>query len=355
MKNLKEYLKKNYFLYRNLRNFYAVYKGINGLIRGKRGSLEYLKSSISLTLKQNKILGKPINITIEPTNVCNAQCPICETGASILKRRKKFLSFQDFKIIIDKIYKHTNTLMYYFMGEPFLNKEWVKQIKYAKSKGIPFITTCTNGDVDGIPEGIIESGIDFVSFQIGGMTQKTHEIYRVNTDLGNIKRNILRTLELKRKYNSKVHIEVGFIVMKHNEHEINAFIDWCKTIGVDSYNIIAPCVRNIEQGRVFLPNNRSYWIYDYDSFEQGKLCRINSPKNDCPWIYYSFVVLVNGDVIPCCHDPQGNYVMGNLIRENLEDIWNNPKFVEFRKKIHTNQKNIEMCRLCSGYGISDLK
>jgi len=352
---IKHEIKKHYRLYVFLRNIYGLKKGIVSLIQGKKGSVEHIKSTISLITKSNKILGRPINITIEPTNVCNARCPICETGSGKLRRKKAYLSFEDFKIIIDKIYPHTNTLMYYFMGEPFLNREWVKQIKYAKEKGIPFISTCTNGDVSGIPEGIIESGIDFVSFQIGGMTQKTHEIYRVNTNLDNIKNNILRTLELKKKTNSKVHIEVGYILMKHNEHQVEEFIKWCKEIGVNSFNIIDPCVRTIEQGIKYLPSDYEHWIYDPEKFKAGKLCRKVVPKNDCPWIYYSMVILVNGDVVPCCHDPHGKFVMGNLIKQDLEDIWNGEKYKSFRNRIHTDQKNIEICRLCSGYGISDIK
>ncbi|QOP45837.1 radical SAM/SPASM domain-containing protein [Sulfurimonas paralvinellae] len=352
---IKNKIKKNYTLYIKLRNSYGFQKGLVSLFKSKKGSIEHIKSTYSLVKKDSKILGKPINITIEPTNVCNAQCPVCETGANILERKKAFLSFSDFKIIIDKIYPYTNTLMYYFMGEPFLNKEWVKQVKYTKEKGIPFISTCTNGDVKGIPQGIIESGIDFVSFQMGGTTQETHEVYRVNTNLENIKNNLLQTIKLKKETGSKVHLEAGFILMKHNEHQVEEFIEWCKEIDVDSFNIIDPCVRTVEQGNKYLPTNKDHWIYDPEKFKKGKLQRKIVPQNDCPWIYYSMTIMSNGDVVPCCHDACGKEVMGNLIEQDLEEIWNGEKYQNFRNKIHTNQKDIEICRLCSGYGVSDIK
>ncbi|MFW5607577.1 MAG: SPASM domain-containing protein, partial [Campylobacter hyointestinalis] len=72
-------------------------------------------------------------------------------------------------------------------------------------------------------------------------------------------------------------------------------------------------------------------------------------------IYYSMTIMVNGDVVPCCHDACGKEVMGNLIEQNLDDIWNGEKFQNFRDKIHNEQKNIDICKLCSGYGVSDLK
>jgi len=356
LKTIKEKIKKHHNLYIFIRNIYGLKKGITSLIQGKKGSTEHIKSTFSLIKRDSYIKGKPINITIEPTNVCNAQCPVCETGAGILERENAFLHFEEFKIIIDKIYKHTNTLMYYFMGEPFLNREWVKQVQYAKSKGIPFISTCTNGDVKGIPQEIIDSGIDFVSFQMGGTTEETHKIYRVNTKLKNIRKNLLETIRLKKEYKADhLHIEAGFILMKHNEHQVDEFIEWCKEIGVDSFNIIDPCVRTVEQGKKYLPTDKKHWIYDAKKFEEGRLQRNIIPKNDCPWIYYSMTIMANGDVVPCCHDARGKEIMGNLITQSLEDIWNGDKFQNFRDRIHTNQKDIDICRLCSGYGVSDIK
>ena len=352
---LKNLIRQNQHTYVFVRNIYGFKKGLLSLLAGKRGSYEHIKSTVSLVGKGKKILGRPINITIEPTNVCNAKCPICETGAEILDRKKAFLSFDDFKTILDKVAPFTNTLMYYFMGEPFLNKEWVKQVRYAKEKGIPFISTCTNGDVKGIPQEIIDSKIDFVSFQMGGMTQETHEVYRVNTNLENIKNNLVETLRLKHLHNSSVHIEAGFILMRHNEHQVEEFIEWCKAVDVDSFNIIDPCVRTVEQGTQYLPTDKEHWIYNPEKFAEGKLQRKIVPRNDCPWIYYSMTVMSNGDVVPCCHDPCGKEIMGNLLTQELDEVWNGPRFQTFRERIHTCQKDIEICSLCSGYGVSDIK
>jgi radical SAM protein with 4Fe4S-binding SPASM domain len=353
---IKQKIKKKRSLYVFLRNVDGLKKGAIGLTKGKRGSKDHLKSTISLIRRSNKIAGKPMHITIEPTNICNAKCPVCETGAGILERKNEMLSFDDFKTIVDKTHQHTNTLMYYFMGEPFLNKEWVKQVRYAKDKGIPFISTCTNGDVKGIPQGIIDSNIDWVSFQTGGTTQETHEVYRVNTSLENARKNIIDTIELKKKHNQKnLTIEAGFILMKHNEHQVVEFRKWCKSVGVDSVNIIDPCVRTVEQGKVYLPTNEGNWIYDQKKFEEGQLQRKIIPKNDCPWIYYSMNVMCNGDVVPCCHDPKGKHLMGNLLEQEFEEIWNGEKFQNFRNRINNNQRNVDICRLCSGYGVSVIK
>lgn len=352
--NLKKQIKKNYKLYIFLRNLHGLKKGISGVITGKRGSLEHIKSTISLMKRNSHISGLPMNIAIEPTNACNLQCPVCETGVGDLNRKTKYIKFDDFKIIIDKIYKHTNVLMYYFMGEPFLNKDWVKEVRYAKDKGIPFITTCTNGDLANA-EDIIESKIDFVSFQLGGMSDETHKIYRVGSDFEKVIKNLEELLLLKKKKNATwLEIEVGLILMKHNEHEVEKFKNFCKEKGVDYCNVIDPCVRTVEQGHEMLPTDKDHWFYDPKSFYKGQLKPRIIPKNDCSWIYYSMVITAEGDIVPCCRDPRATLKMGNLITDSLEDIWNNEKYQGFRNAILNNQKNVDICRLCSGYGISDI-
>jgi radical SAM protein with 4Fe4S-binding SPASM domain len=292
-----------------------------------------------------------MNITIEPTNACNLGCPVCETGAGILGRETGHMTLAEFQTIIDKVGQHTNTLMFYFMGEPFLNKQAYEMIRYAKDAGIPFIDTCTNGDfVDA--ERLVSSGLDRVSFQIGGMTQRTHEIYRVGGDLARVFERLKDTVRVRNERQAPLQIEAGLILMKHNEHEVDLFRRMMLEMGVDRAVIVDPCVRTVEQGILFLPSDRRHWIYDEGAFARGVLRPKVVPDNVCPWIYYSLSIHVNGDVVPCCRDPRGTEVMGNLLTHDLEEVWNGPRFQQFRERIRRDQGSVEICRLCSAYPVS---
>jgi len=319
-----------------------------------RGYRELVLSSYSSLLKSDRVLGRPIHLTIEPTNICDLRCPICETGAGILNRQKGSMSLDNFKMIIDKLGKHTNTLFFYYMGEPFLNKNAYGMISYATQKGI-FVSTCTNGHfVDA--KAIIESGIGEVNFQIGGMTQETHETYRVGGDLRKSLDNLVATIEEKRRHpQSRTKIITGLIVMKHNEHEVDDFLKFAQEIGVDDAQVISPCVRTLEQGRQFLPQNDKYWLYDRKAFNEGILHPTLIPHNHCEWLYYSTTIQWNGNVVPCCRDPQGEHIMGNIFEQDFYEIWNCEKFREFRRKINSDQANLKLCQLCSGFGMPILE
>ena len=325
--------------------------GVWGLVRGRRGSTNHLRSTLSLATGATRIAGRPMNVTIEPTNACNLECPVCETGAGVLGRETGHLSLAQFSSIIDRIGSHTNTLMFYFMGEPFLNPQAYEMIRYAKDAGIPFIETCTNGDFVN-PGRIVTCGLDKVSFQIGGITQETHEGYRVGGQLDRVMKNLRETIRLRNESGSSLRIEVGFILMKHNEHEVDDFRRSMLALGADGTVVIDPCVRTIAQGKQFLPSDRAHWIYDEGAFERGVLRPKVLPDNVCPWIYYSIAIHVNGNVVPCCRDPRGEEVMGNILEQDFDEIWNGPKFVSLRERIQKDQGSVGICRLCSSYPVS---
>lgn len=296
----------------------------------------------------------PVHVTIEPTNACDMGCPVCETGAGTIERRTGRATLEDFQKIVDQIAPHTNTLFFYFMGEPFLYKDAYAMIRYAKDKGI-YVDTCTNGHFVDAPK-LIWSGLDEISFQIGGITQKTHEVYRVG---GNLERTLgnLQAVLVERERQGVKHprVKVGFIVMKHNEHEVEGFRKLTEKLGVDEATVIDPCVRDMDQAKQFLPRDERYWFYDKEAFARGVLRPKLIPNNECLWIWHSALITWNGDVVPCCRDAHGHHVMGNVLREPLKAIWNGEKYRAFRRKILTQQRGIDICSLCSSYGRPELK
>lgn len=324
------------------------------VIKGRIGAKEHLLSTWSFFTRSDYASGRPVNVTIEPTNTCNLLCPVCETGAGKLAREKKKMSLDEFKIIADKISPFTNTLMLYFMGEPFLNDDSYEMIRYAKNKGISFITVCTNGSfIDSWK--LVKSGIDEVNFQISGLTRDIHETYRIGSDLDSVMNNLKNTIKARNEFKSKMRIVCGFILMKQNEHQAEGVKRYMKQIGVDKTVIVDPCVRTLEQGKRFLPSNENHWFYNPVSFKKGELKPRIMPKHGCSWIYYSVVIQVNGDVVPCCRDVNGDFVMGNILKQEFNDIWNGADFKTFRKSLWREKNKINICNLCSGYGLAQLR
>lgn len=330
---------------------------ISLLQKKPRGYKNYLLSTFSERLHLARSLGNPVSITLEPTNICNLKCPVCETGAGILERKPQTMSYENFVRIMDKVGPGANHLMLYYMGELFLNKDAYRMIRYARDMGL-YVTTCTNGEYVN-PEALYESGINHISFQIGGMTQETHQVYRRNSDLPKVLLNLKTYLRIIRNSGTKIgdHIvELGLIVMKHNEKEIGHFLRFGQELEVRT-TLISPCVRTPEQGREFLPKDKTYWLYDQEHFERHNQLAIKRvlPWNRCPWFYYAITIQSDGNVVPCCRDPHGKFVMGDLLSEPLQKVWNGPKFKKFRYLFSKRQGPFSFCSLCPGEGAPGLK
>lgn len=307
-------------------------------------------------LAKAKVVGPlmmPVHVTIEPTNLCNARCPVCETGNGTMERGDGLLDYDAYCHLIDDVAPTTAILMYYFMGEPFLHRQSYDMIRYARGRNI-YVETCTNGDfVDA--KGVIYSDVSEINFQIGGMTPETHRVYRVRSELDRVRKNLYALLDERRKHSeSNVQINVGFIVMRHNEHEVPAFLRWAKKIGVDRANVIDPCVRTMAQGHEMLPADRKFWFYDEEAFERGVLKPKVVPDNECTWVWNSVTINWDGTVVPCCRDPHGRHTFGNAFERPLRKIWNDRPIREFRRRIVSAQRQVDICELCSGYGVPPL-
>lgn len=319
-----------------------------------KGWRSLLWNSTMAQLRRPGPLMAPVHVSIEPTNACNARCPVCETGKGDMQRKTGFLDEHLYKEFLDDAAPTTAVLLYYFMGEPFMHRASYDMIRYARDKGI-YVETCTNGDfVD--PEGIIYSDINKVSFQLGGMDQQTHGRYRVRTRLDKAVENLERLIELRKKYpNSAVEIEVGFIVMRHNEHQVDEFLDWAKKIGVDRASVIDPCARNMTEAHAYLPKDRKYWYYDEEAFAKGVLKPKKLPDNECVWIWNSIQLNWDGSAVPCCRDPNGKFPLGNVFEKGIQAVFNGEKATAFRRSILDQQGDVSICKLCSGYGLPQLQ
>ena len=67
----------------------------------------------------------------------------------------------------------------------------------------------------------------------------------------------------------------------------------------------------------------------------------------CLALKEQIAVLVDGTVVPCCLDNNGDIPLGNIFKERIEEILNKPKSIEIKKNF---EKSIISCKLCKTCG-----
>ncbi len=302
-----------------------------------------LSYTISLILKRAIYWGSPPIIMIEPTNICNLKCPLCPSGNGTLKRTKGYMSFNVFKKIIDDVYKTAFIVVLWNQGEPYLNKGFSKMVKYASDKGL-FTLVSTNGNINYNAEDIVNSGLDSMIVSLDGTTQETYNKYRINGKLDVVVKNVKDIVAAKKKLkktNPLLHWQ--FLVMKHNEHEIEEIKTLSKELEVDNLELKSIQIYSKDDIDNYLPINPKYRRYKVNGNNFELKYGI---KNRCRRIWTNAVVNWDGEVAICCFDKDGEFKVGNVMDTELKQLWKSKNIMKIRNQILKDRKQIPICKNC---------
>jgi len=70
----------------------------------------------------------------------------------------------------------------------------------------------------------------------------------------------------------------------------------------------------------------------------------------CFYPTYQFLIDWNGDIFLCPQDWQRRVTMGNMMQENIMNIWNGKILTKFRKNLLKGKRNCAPCNACNAEG-----
>jgi radical SAM protein with 4Fe4S-binding SPASM domain len=283
------------------------------------------------------------SVLIEPTNICNLNCPMCRTK-KIPKKDRKEMTLKEFKVILSKLSTKPKLLMLWNNGEPLINNHIYEMIKYAKKTGIKYVKICTNATLLNHDNSIklLKSKIDEILIGFDGATKETYEFFRRGSDFEKVKKNISNLCKLRNKLNTKTKIGIEFVLNKKNEDEIDKIKQLAHNIKVNFIRLKTMYIDNKNNSSI-LPKNKEFWRY------QNDVTTYRGDFSSCEYLHNHLYINVNGDVIPCCdYSLDKSYTFGNIFKKSLSEIWNSTKFEDFRRTIHTNKDKLKHCKNCSG-------
>ncbi|MBN2683219.1 MAG: radical SAM protein [Bacteroidales bacterium] len=331
-----------------MKNWANIISFSNSITIKKLFNLFKVESSyyLSVLLKKPIVWGKPYSISIEPASFCNLACEFCPAGKKSLSRPSGVIKTIDFCTIINQVYPELLNLFLYFQGEPFLNKDIFEIIGISKKSGI-YTVLSTNGhflDRENIRK-LIESKVDKLIISLDGTEEETYKMYRKNGDFFKVTSGIEQLSKFRKESGASLpFIELQFLVFSHNQQQIEDIKKLGQYLGADKVSLKTAQIYNYEENRSFIPSIKKFSRYKEDN--NGNIQPKSVKRNTCPRLWNSTVITWNGNVVPCCFDKNADFVMGNMLIDNFEEIWNNTQYQNFRKQLLTNRKTLEMCRNC---------
>ncbi len=270
-------------------------------------------------------------VYIEITNTCNKNCSFCHKT----KREKRIITFDEFKVICEKLKGHTNYLYYHLMGEPLTHPLLPDFIEYASSVGFKSAVT-TNGTLLGEKgDALIEKSVYKVSISLHSFEEGSCEEYE--------------------KYLSDCF---DFADKASQRGVLTVFRLWNK--GYDkgrNVNTLECLEKRFPQGDTneWRQGARGVRIRDKLHLEYGE--RFEWPDLSakefgsdvfCYGLKDQFGILADGTVVPCCLDSEGNIPLGNIFELSAEEILSSPRAVNMVHGFAKRCASEELCKRC-GY------
>jgi radical SAM protein with 4Fe4S-binding SPASM domain len=301
----------------------------------------------SKLLKKPVQWGFPASISFEPTTSCNLRCPECPSGLRAFTRPRGMLENKFFEKTIVQLKNELHYLTFYFQGEPYLNPAFLDMVKFAHKNKI-YSATSTNGHYlnEEIAQKTIDSGLDRLIISIDGTTQETYESYRVGGKLEKALEGARNVIKAKKENNtSKPFVIFQFLVVSHNEHQIDDVLRLGKEIGVDEVRLKTAQVYDYENGNELIPSIDKYSRY-YQK-KDGTWGVKNKMINSCWRMWQGCVITWDGGIVPCCFDKDATHQLGQLAESDFKSIWQGQKYQGFRQSILKSRSEIEICKNCT--------
>lgn len=274
------------------------------------------------------------------------------------------MTLEQFKKILDEFHNLT-ALSLTGIGEPFLNRDLTKMIRYAKSKGI-FVTVTTNATLinEMTARGVIGCGLDELSFSMESADPTTFEKIRVGARFDRIVANMRTFMKVKDHMRSRTpEVVLRSVAMSHTVHEVPGLVKLAHELGIRHLNITplvfpfmpdlgdprADVARNVHREAKALAKRLGVEL-EWDIIGRAQL-----RAGSCIVPYHTPYVFKEGYVGPCCLVNQRNardwviknYTFGNVLGEGFASIQNNRTFREFRRKL-LSSKPTEIPDICKG-------
>lgn len=268
-------------------------------------------------------------IYIEITNICNLKCKFCPDTS----RNKEFMSVENFEDIINKIHNHTNLVALHVKGEPLVHNQLEDILKILEKYNLKANIT-TNGT-------LIKEKLEIL--------KKSKAVKQINFSIHSIMQNgNINKQYLKDIFESVEELESVMIsyrlwnLQSIKDNDINRGI--IETI--ENYYNIQNLKQQLIENEFFKIRNNLFINQDIEFTwpDINKETIIESGR--CLALKDQVAILVDGTVVPCCLDNNGDIPLGNIFKEKFEDILNKTKSMTIKKNFENSIITCELCKTC---------
>lgn len=323
--------------------------------------------------------GMPMQAYWVINDECNLRCQFCNFWKGIYcKENKKILSTNEIKSLISKISRLRIPYLLFTGGEPFLREDMLDILECAVF-AMQHVRVQTNGTLitEKVADKVTKIQLDEIWLSVDGI-ESTHDYIRGGMpSFGKIVQALDKINYFKARYNSVFpYIVVHTVVTKFNMHQLDKVLDFCVKYNVGEWYLsyvtditkekIAITEKTLESSDVasfqmsshktlttenhrlsrqflehvsFVKKKTGMAIFIDPLLKNGEVLR---PRKRCILLWSSIMISPYGEVLTC--PMLDKYILGDLTKQSLADIWNNRKIKKIRSL--SSKKALSICEEC---------
>ncbi len=190
-------------------------------------------------------------IQIEITSRCPLRCSFCPNKTLGKNWWHGDFPFELFRDQIAPYLARFDLAYLQGWGEPLLHPQIWEMVRAVKTAGCRVgFTTCASLLDETNGARLLDEGVDLLSISFAGATRDTHEALRVGSDYARLTAHIAQLTARKRA----TQIELHFLMMRTNIHELPTFVRLAATLGADQVvatNVTYAPTPEIEAAHIF--------------------------------------------------------------------------------------------------------
>lgn len=307
----------------------------------------------------------PRVLNLELTTRCNLQCIMCP------KTLGKKEDFQDgdmddtvFRMVENEVLPHVRQVVLSFVGEPLLRKNYLYRLMDICYERRIAVSLVTNGLL--LDRETAEFLVDKKLLELNVSIDAPYPDMYKQIRGGNFEKLIGNLEYLKHVKNNRgvvePHMKLSFVAMKRNISGLTKFVELAASLEAREIVIQSLHVqKGIEHEEITMSKEKEYFNYLETARIAGQKLGVNlsiSPDLTVPDKQFSVYKADSDDFVcrlpwttlyidrfgkirPCCGLPP----LGNLNKNNLEEIWFGSGFQRFRQKLVLEDSGY--CQNCS--------
>lgn len=295
-------------------------------------------------------LETPLGVDISPSTFCNMKCIFCMHSSDnpcYEGLKNKFLDLEVFKKAVDDMKnfpQKIKILHFCGLGEPLMNKNIVKMIKYAKNANIAELIDMNSNGVlfnKDIVDNISDAGLNYIRISVNGLSQEDFKEYTdTNVDFEKYIQNL--TYLYNNRKNIKIYIKIlDFMVNTEEKKEFfyKTFEPICDNINIENYT------------ECFIDTKGKDKLKSSDLSQRGEVLDV---QNCCPQPFFRVGILSDGRFLPCSEAAREIIAIGNVKDHSIVDLWNSKELNRFRLRMlkginfaHKICSDCSFVKLCS--------